>query len=72
MRGSQLDNDGTWKPISTAPFDHELEVAVIDADGVHALVFPCRRVLDGWLKAETNERLDALHPTHWRIWAGPS
>jgi hypothetical protein len=39
-----------WKPISTAPFDRDLELAVIDTDGPHALVFPCRRTLGGWLK----------------------
>jgi hypothetical protein len=31
------------------------------------LVFACRRILDGWIKAETRERLD-VHPTHWREW----
>jgi hypothetical protein len=28
-----------WHPISTAPFDGDLELAVIDANGVHALAF---------------------------------
>ena len=41
-----------WKPIVTAPFDRDLEVAVIDYDGTHALVFPCRRFLHGWINAE--------------------
>ena len=72
MRRTHSVNDGTWRPISTAPFDGELELAVIDTDGVYALVFPCRRVLHGWLKVGTNERLDGLHPTHWRIWTGPA
>jgi hypothetical protein len=56
-----------WQPISTAPFDRDLELAVIDGDGPHALVFACRRILDGWMKAETRERLE-VHPTHWREW----
>ena len=56
-----------WQPISTAPFDRDLQLAVIDQDGPHALVFACRRILDGWMKAETRERLD-VHPTHWRQW----
>jgi len=56
-----------WKPISTAPFDRDLELAVIDRDGPHALVFPCRRILGSWIKAETEERID-VHPTHWREW----
>ena len=56
-----------WQLISTAPFDRDLELAVIDQDGPHALVFACRRILDGWMNAETRERLD-VHPSHWREW----
>jgi hypothetical protein len=56
-----------WQAIATAPFDRDLELAVIDADGPHALVFPCRRTLRGWIKAGSNERVD-VHPTHWRDW----
>jgi hypothetical protein len=56
-----------WQVISTAPFDRDLELAVIDGDGPHALVFPCRRVLGGWTKAETKERID-VRATHWRQW----
>jgi isoaspartyl peptidase/L-asparaginase-like protein (Ntn-hydrolase superfamily) len=55
------------KSISTAPFDRDLELAVIDDDGPHALVFPCRRILRGWVKSETEERVD-VHPMHWRDW----
>jgi hypothetical protein len=56
-----------WLPIRTAPFDAEIELAVIDHEGPHALVFPCRRALRGWLKAETGQAI-AVHPTHWRPW----
>ncbi len=57
-----------WKPVSTAPFDRDLEVAVINYDGTTALVFPCRRVLYGWVDAETKKPIQDLHPTHWRDW----
>jgi len=57
-----------WQPITSAPFDRDLELAVFDGDGPHALVFACRRILDGWMNARTRERLD-VHPTHWRDWA---
>ena len=56
-----------WRPVSTAPFDCDLEVAVLDWEGAHALIFPCRRILGGWLDAETKEQID-LEPTHWRSW----
>jgi hypothetical protein len=57
-----------WQQISTAPPGRDLELAVIDGDGVHALVFPCKRQLDGWIKSETGERV-VVHPTHWRDWS---
>jgi len=56
-----------WQPISTAPFDRDLELAVIASDGTHVLVFPCRRVLSGWVNASTRERIE-VRPTHWREW----
>lgn len=61
------DTAHMWQTILNAPFDCDLELAVIDEDGPHALVFPCRRILNGWMNAETKERLD-VRPTHWRQW----
>lgn len=66
-RSTAKQSPAMWQPISTAPFDRDLELAVIDGDGPHALVFACRRILDGWMNAETKERLD-VHPSHWREW----
>ena len=57
-----------WYPISNAPFDRDLELAVIDSNGVQAISFPCRRVLGGWIKAEARAPVD-LRPTHWREWS---
>ena len=56
------------QPIKTAPFDRELELAVTGPNGVHALAFPCRRVLGGWMKSETRARIE-VRPTHWRAWS---
>ena len=56
-----------WHPIATAPFNLDLQLAVIEADGVHALVFPCRRGLEGWTRSQTGQRID-IWPTHWREW----
>lgn len=56
-----------WQEISTAPLDRNVALAVIDNDGPHALVFPCRRIVSGWMNAQTKERLD-VRPTHWREW----
>jgi hypothetical protein len=56
-----------WKPISSAPLDRDLELAVIDREGEHALVFPCRRAAGGWIDAAT-KRWIAVDPSHWREW----
>jgi hypothetical protein len=63
-----VDEAPKWQPIASAPFGRELELAVVDRDGAHALVFPCRRTLTGWMRANTEERVD-VSPTHWRDWA---
>jgi hypothetical protein len=60
-----MANNRIWKSIFTAPFGSDLELAVMDKDGPQALVFPCRRVVGGWVKADTTKRLD-VSPTHWR------
>jgi hypothetical protein len=56
-----------WQPISTAPFDRDLGLAVIDQNGEHVLVFPCRRILRGWINAETKLQIN-VRPSHWREW----
>ena len=56
-----------WQSIKDAPFDLDLELAVLDGEEVHALVFPCRRALGGWLKCGANEPVN-VRPTHWRKW----
>ena len=56
-----------WQPITTAPFDRDLELAVLYKDEPHALVFPCRLTADGWINAGTRKWID-VRPTHWREW----
>src|SRR5215472_5335954 len=59
-----------WQPAASAPFDRQLELAVIDRRGTHALVFPCRRDPEGWIDAQTRRRIEVV-PTHWREWMSP-
>ncbi|MER8375697.1 hypothetical protein [Mesorhizobium sp. M1409] len=56
-----------WEPISNAPFGRDLELAVFDDEGEHALVFPCTKGREGWKNAATGVRVD-IRPTHWRDW----
>jgi hypothetical protein len=46
-----------WMPISTAPFDPDVEVASVGA--VHALSFRCRRTVNGWVNAESKDQLNS-------------
>jgi len=56
-----------WRSVESAPYGRSLELAVIDQDGVHALVFPCERGAAGWKNVATGARVD-IRPTHWRAW----
>jgi hypothetical protein len=56
-----------WQRAAVAPFDRDLELATIGADGIRSISFPCRRILTGWVDAATRQMV-ALNPTHWREW----
>jgi hypothetical protein len=72
MRPLAAENKNmVWQPISIAPFDRDLELAVRDGGELHVLVFPCRRILGGWVKAATEERI-CVNPTLWRRWSDPT
>jgi hypothetical protein len=54
-----------WHPITRAPFDRDLELAVIEAGTIHPILFPCRRDRLGWVRADDGKGV-GVHPTHWR------
>jgi hypothetical protein len=56
-----------WMPIPIAPFDRDLRLAVVFRGKAHALVFPARRILGGWVNAQTGDTIE-VYPTHWRDW----
>ena len=57
-----------WLPVSNAPSDRDLEVCVLDYDGiVHALVFPYHKDGAEWVDASDKKHVD-IQPTHWRKW----
>jgi hypothetical protein len=53
--------------ISQVPSDRPVSLAVVDVNGLHPLEFPCYRVENYWVHAETKVRIE-VHPTHWREW----
>lgn len=60
-----------WLPASIAPSEGELELCVLDYDGiVHALMFPCHKDGTEWVDASSRKHVD-IQPTHWRRWAKP-
>lgn len=64
-----MGSEPDWETISTAPFDRDLELAVVEEGRVYPLVFACRRTARGWVKIPTMERV-VINPTHWRSWSG--
>ena len=56
-----------WLPVSIAPSDDDLEVSVMDKQGIHALMFPVRKSGTDWVDPSTKKRVD-IAPTHWRKW----
>jgi hypothetical protein len=56
-----------WLPVSIAPSDADLEVCILNEQGLHALVFPVRKRGADWVDASTKKRID-IQPTHWRTW----
>jgi hypothetical protein len=67
MRSDAMTDGSIWERIATAPYDRELELAVIEGDCMHRLIFACRRTPGGWIKVATHERI-SVSPTHWRPW----
>jgi len=57
-----------WLPVSVAPDQGELEICVVNYDGiVRALDYPLRRSGAAWVDASNTKLLD-IQPTHWRKW----
>ncbi|TYL83640.1 hypothetical protein FXB38_17785 [Bradyrhizobium cytisi] len=61
---SRLPSPPGWREIATAPFDREIELAVI-GDHVALLNRACLRHGNGWLDAETLRPV-TVTATHWR------
>ena len=59
-----------WHPIGSlldARTDRDLRLAVLNKDGEHVLVFPCRRRGNSWVDAKSG-RFVEVYPTHWDDW----
>jgi hypothetical protein len=57
----------SWHPISTAPFNHDVQVRVSGDHGSQVIPFPCRQTTSGWINADLGVRI-GIEPTEWRAW----
>lgn len=57
-----------WHPVSTAPYNQDLEIRVIE-DGITTLLpFPCRHTNGGeWINVDLGVPLQ-IQPIEWRAW----
>ena len=57
-----------WLPVSIVAPDGDLEIGVMDYDGlIVALPYPCHRSGVGFVDAANRRHVD-IQPTHWRKW----
>ena len=57
-----------WHPMSTAPSNHDLELAVLDGASAVILPFPCRRTNTGeWINTDLQTAIQ-IQPMKWRPW----
>ena len=55
-----------WQPTAIAPSDRDLEICVLDYDGiVHTFPLPCHKDGPDWVDARGGRHVD-IQPTHWR------
>jgi hypothetical protein len=69
QEAAKLHDRHGWQPIASAPFNHDVQLSVIEEGQVFSLVFACRRTPSGWVDAASG-RLVRIDPTHWREWLG--
>jgi hypothetical protein len=57
-----------WQPTAIAPSDRDLEICVLDYDGIiHTFPLPCHKDGPNWVDARGRRHVD-IQPTHWRKW----
>jgi hypothetical protein len=56
-----------WRPLNSAPYGVDLELASIDDEGERCYELPCRKSVSGWIDSKWQSPIDFM-PTHWRLW----
>jgi hypothetical protein len=57
-----------WRPVSTAPYNRDLELRVAEDGSVATVPFPCRHTnKDEWINVDLGVPLK-IQPIEWRAW----
>jgi hypothetical protein len=57
-----------WHPISTAPYNLDLELRVVAGGVTSTLEFPCRHTNAGeWINSDLGTPIQ-IQPAEWRVW----
>jgi hypothetical protein len=57
-----------WHPISTVPYNQDVQLRVVEGTKTISLQFPCRRTnAEEWINADLHTRLE-IQPVEWRVW----
>jgi hypothetical protein len=62
-----VDGARDWHPVTTAPFNRDLELRLAGHRERSVLPFPCRNTRDGWMNSDLKVRID-LPTVEWRCW----
>jgi len=66
--GNHLPFKSQWHPISTAPYNQELEIRILVNEAIVTLEFPCLRTNDErWINVDLGTLVSA-EPVQWRAW----
>jgi hypothetical protein len=58
-----------WRPTSTAPYNQDLELQIVEDGKTIALPFPCRHTNEGeWINVDLGTGM-RIQPARWRIWS---
>jgi hypothetical protein len=57
-----------WRPASTAPYNQDLELRIVEDGKAITLPFPCRHTNEGeWINVDLGTTMQ-IQPVSWRVW----
>jgi hypothetical protein len=65
---SHLAHLSSWRPISTAPYNQELELRTTESGQIVTLEYPCLQTNEGvWINVDLGTQI-RIEPVEWRAW----